>query len=406
MSSFAMIAIGIGLIPLAFILLTVISNPQFVRSLIDRFFLIILCIPELLRNGCSYVFNHIRSFFRNSAYSVGLSGENNIQRIIGAILLTFCTLVAIIVSVLILIITLEGIFNSGISRNSIANVLPIPVEILMGIELVAASILFGMLLLDLLGVTHLTKFYSPIYLSRYLRYIFGVIFVIGLIFSFYLLASGGYIRYASLLFNKEEASIDSTFQTDSSLYIPDQTINNVDNIKTDENKQNVNSENFAVNLDTYNTSIKTLMVGIPISSGLSGLFGAIGLIPFGSMLISGLSFIIVAVLLGPIWLISHALVVLINHIYNFVFNFLNIFIQIGEGLKWRSGNHVANNHHVNPSEPPKTNTPTTDEIQSDRAVETEQNTEDDNPNPHDTGEQNHDTLYSEDDPNWNPLTKR
>ncbi|MEW6418373.1 MAG: hypothetical protein AB1480_09665 [Nitrospirota bacterium] len=398
MSTLATIALCIGLIPVAVIFLTVISNPQTVRDSISRFFLIPLCVPEMLRNGCAYLINHVRGFLRGSINSVGFSGEHSIQRIIGAILLTFCTTVAIIVSILILMVTLEGAFNSG--NDSLINILPISIEALIAIELVAAGVLFGMLLLDVLGVTHLTKFYCPENLPRYLRYILGAIFVIGVLFSIYLLAAGGYIRYASLISEATETQVDSTYQPDYNLYLPEQTFNDV---QIEEEKLIITQTNSNGTSAAFNISIKSLMVGIPISSGLSGLFGAIGLIPFWSMLIAGLSFIVVALIFGPPWLVSHALVVLINHIYNFVSNLLNIFIDVGDGLRRRFRGQPADNPQNNTTEPPPSEPSNTVE----RTPENSNTTQTNNNNPQseeaNQAEQTENPMYEKDDPNWNPL---
>lgn len=400
MSTLATIALCIGLIPIAVIFLTLISNPQTVRDSVSRFFLIPLCIPELLRNGCGYLINNVRGYLRDSINSVGFRGEHSIQRVIGAILLTFCTTVAIIVSILILMVTLESIFNSG--NDSLITKLPVSIETLMAIELVAAGVLFGMLLLDVLGVTHLTKFYSPENLPRYLRYILSAIFLIGILFSIYLLAAGGYIRYSSLGSEATEIQMDSIFQPNNTIYLPDQTLT-LNDVQIEEEKLTFTQTNTNTTFKAYDTSLKRLMVGIPISSALSGLFGAVGLIPFGGMLIAGLSFIIAVLIFGPPWLISHALVILVNHIYNFVSNLLNIFIDIGD--RWSSG------HRGQPLDNPQNDTTesTTSESSNtvDRTQEISNTTQTNNEDPPSVetnqSEQTENPIYSKDDPNWNPL---
>ncbi len=388
MGTFNTIILILGAIPIIVILLTIISSSQSVRSLIDRFFVILLCLPEILRNGCAYIINHVRAFLATSIRSVGFGGEHGIQRIIGAILLTFCTTVAIIVSILILMVTLEAIFNSG--NVSLINMLPISLEALIAIELVAAVVLFGMLLLDVLGVTHLTKFYSTDNLPRYLRYIFGTIFVIGALFSIYILSAGGYIRYDSLISEVSDMSINSTYTPlGNNVYIPNQTFNNV---KIEE-KHVIPSDSSGTS-QAYKTSLKSMMIGIPISSAVSGLFGAVGLIPFGGVLISGLSFLIAILILGPFWIIGHALMILVNHIYNFVFSLLDIFIQFGDSIKGRFSGQATENPQSNIQQPPS-QAPSNNENNNEQQP--------DNSAPSDPEEQNENSMYGKNDPNWNPL---
>src|SRR3990172_3466530 len=220
------IVMGIALfiVPLAVTHLTNISNAETVRGLIDRFFMIFLSIPEMLRNGCTFVFRRLREYCREAARSTGMSGEHKSQRIMGAILLTVATILGSIVSTLILMITLEPMFGS--EGNELISMLPVSPEVLIAVEVLVTGIMFGMLLLDLLGITHITKYYSPDYLStisKYFKYVFAGIFVIGTLGSAYLLVMGGVIRFESFLANAQSVSpaeINAQSNDEQMIYMP------------------------------------------------------------------------------------------------------------------------------------------------------------------------------------------
>ena len=317
------IVMGIALfiVPLAVMHLTTISNAETVRGLIDRFFMIFMSIPEMLRNGCAFVFRRLWEYCREAARSTGVSGEHKSQRIMGAILLTVATILGSIVTTLILMITLQPMFGS--EDNELISMLPVSPEVLIAVEVLLVGIMFGMLLLDLLGITHITKYYSPDYLStisKYFKYIFTGIFVIGTLGSAYLLVMGGVIRLESFLSNAQAVSpveISAQSNDGQMIYMP-----NGQNPLEDLQGQGLSAVEADVHdipveySPQHQNAISKLFIGTPLVSFFAVLFGAVGLLPFGGMLISGISFIPALVILGPFWAIGHVGMILINRIYD------------------------------------------------------------------------------------------
>lgn len=399
------LVIALFIIPLAVIHLTTISNAETVRGLIDRFFMIFMSIPEMLRNGCYFVFRRLWDFFVESAKSTGVSGEHRTQRIVGAIFITLLTLVSTVVSILMLSITLEVPF--GTEEHNLASILPVPSETLIAIELVFAGIMYGIFLLDLLKVTHVTKFYSPDHLPTVLQYVFAGIFAIGTLGSAYLLMTGGIVRVESFFNSKAQAvsAVQPAIQSDDGGMI------NLPNSKhtpaeTDgQGQSNDEAELTDVPVEyspEFKKALSRLLIGTPLISFFAGFFGAVGLLPFCGLLISGMSFIPALVIFGPFWAIGRVGMALINSIYSLFRYYLDIFIQRAETARNREG--VANNNAGdNPPAPPPTeadhaslNTPAgTDSLQgtADRV-------------PAGTNEaqaQTESTIYAQNDPNWNPL---
>ena len=412
------IVMGIALfiVPLAVMHLTTISNAETVRGLIDRFFMIFLSIPEMLRNGCAFVFRRLWEYCREAARSTGMSGEHKSQRIMGAILLTAVTILGSIVTALILMITLEPMFGS--EGNELNSVLPVSPEVLIAVEVLLAGIMFGMLLLDLLGITHITKYYSPDYLStisKYFKYIFTGIFVIGTLGSAYLLVMGGVIRLESFLSNAQAVSpseISAQSNDGQIIHMP----NGQDSL------ENLQEQGLsAVEADVHDTpveyspqhqnAIAKLFIGTPLVSFCAVLFGAVGLLPFGGMLISGISFIPALVILGPFWAIGHVGVILINRIYDWARNYLDIFIQRADAARNREGasnNNPANNPPPPPPSAAESNSPETSvrsespQDMANNSPASEQPAAASNSGEPQQG-QGENPIYSQNDPNWNPL---
>lgn len=411
------IVMGIALfiVPFAVMHLTTISNAETVRGLIDRFFMIFMSIPEMLRNGCSFVFKYLRGFLVESARSIGVNGEHRIQRICGAILLPVLTLLGVLVTILTMVITLMGVFGS--EGNDLISILPVSPETLIAIELVSVVILYGMLLLDILGVTHTTKFYSPEYLPKVLKYVLAGIFAMGVLGSVYLLAIGGIIRSESFFSSNAQAVSPAEIGAQSNdgqmIYMPNNQNSTVDTQVKGLSAVEAEVQDTHVEYSPeYRSALSKLFIGTPIISAFAGLFGAVGLLPFGGLLISGLSFIPALVILGPFWFIGHVGVTLTNLIYNWVRNYLDIFIQRAEAARNREG--VANNNPANnpPPAPPSVTESNSPDI-SDRTESPQEGTANNSPageqpaassNPNESQQgQTENPVYSQNDPNWNPL---
>lgn len=358
--------------------LTLMSSGETVRNLVDRLFMIPLGVPEMVRNGSRHVIDKTRAFTKASSESTGLCGEHAVQRIIGAIILTVCTLLGIGVSVLTLILTLMGAYGAG--ENELIEMLPLSVETLMAIELVAGLLLFGMLLLDVVGTTHITKFFSGDKLSKAKKSVYGSIFTAGLIASITLLGIGGVMRGMS-------------YQTPSIAEAATDTAGvSIGGGGADITSETELESTIPEIPEGYARALKTLTVGIPVTSAVAGAAGFVGIIPFLAMLIQLPLFFLVTLGFGIIWAISYGLHVIINLIYNFCYQLANIFITFGETMKARITAPKS------PQAPPQQQAAAEPQTET-SGTGTSSST--DTPPPPPQPEQ--EPLYTEKDANWNPI---
>ncbi|MCX7698035.1 MAG: hypothetical protein N2114_01020 [Candidatus Goldbacteria bacterium] len=264
-----------------------ISSPYIVKSWVDRFFKIITFIPESLRIGPEYVIRKIMYFINWTNRSFGIYGEDGGQRVTGTIIYTFVTLLSIFASFLILTVTFDAIFGDGSSK--VLEYLPeyLNIEIVMAAELICASILFGLALFDLLGVTDLHMFFSPKRISINTRYVLGGFTALCLVVCIWLFGLTGNIRYYGANIGATTQSIAQE-ATASDSYKPELPEDTEDEVPP-----------------AYARSVKALMDFVPMIAIVATAYGFTGCLPILNVIIIGVVFIVTMVLFGPVWLIGY-----------------------------------------------------------------------------------------------------
>lgn len=408
---------AISVSAIAVLLLTIMASAESVRDLLAWIFRSIQTPFEMFRDGSRVVLSKAWGYVKLAAGSLGISGEHWVQRLVGSILLAIAAALGLFVGTLGVIAGFEGPF--GDSESSITEYLPVPVEVLMAIELAVSIFAFAFLLFDVLGVTHLTKFYSPEFLStkpKWLKHILSAIFLVGTLSSIYLFAVSGLMRWSALFPGNTSGNAIASTTLDANeqlIYDPNESqahesLKQSDIATTASYEDNDTSE--------YAASVKDIMVGIPTISGFSGAFAGVGLITTAGIVLVAPVFLITSVFFGIFWLIGHAGMQLVTVIYNTVLRFFDMFINIGDSIRRRLlGNRVA---QVEPSQPQgQDNTaqhtqpqqvPVEEPIERQNIANENSTQETDDNNAHEAGhtEENSpqpEPLYSQQDLNWNPL---
>jgi len=331
------------------ILLTMLSSADTVRDIVAGPFRVFLAIPILIRDGSLWVIRRNREFILTAARSVGLCGEHNIQRIAGSILLSFCAFIGILVTFAILLVTFQSMFDNTAEYN-VLDLLPFTAEELMAIDLATAVVVFPLLLLDVIGLTHITRFFDPETMSKTKKYILALIFGAGTLATVFFLGLTGLLRSEAIqeMGSHEVAAgeIDSGL---ADLYVPKEdeasaTIADAPVRQEIEPETEETSYSFS---DEYNCYLKFIMVGTPIISSVAAGPAFIGALPMTAMIATGLLFILIVIPFGIVYLIGNALVTLVNNIYAWILNLFEVFIRLGETLRQliplRQNNGVASN---------------------------------------------------------------
>lgn len=401
----------LALIPLSLMALTFMSTGEIVRGLIQDFFGIFVSIPQMLRNGCQQVLQRLVGFVRSACISTGIAGEHTIQRIVGGLLLTFFTLLGAIVAFATMAVTMEGIF--GAASSAVMAMLPVSLESLIALEMVTSALVFGMLLLDILGVTHLTKFYSPDHLWKPLRYALTIIFTVGTLYSIYLGVMGGYIRWAATVSTTPAEAAEKVDPEEFKPALLQDKGNTI--IAAEDDAEDSNSSDTAVVNEVQSKALKTLMEGIPLISYGVSVFGGVGLIPFFGAVIVGIPLIAAMLPIFLFRLISDALIIFFTAVYSFAANLMNIFIQFAETIKnWLSRNRGGNGQNIPPIAPgggnpaqlteQPVNRPLPETTNRNNQLQSEANGPAQIQQQNNAPETQAQPLYAQNDANWNPLS--
>lgn len=356
-------------------------------DLLARFMVIVQSPIDFIRNFSGNTLAVVRASLSKTLNSVGISGEHYFQRIIGALLFTACFLLSNIVSFVTNSQTISGFLSSSVPdeeklslAQEVMNFLMVNPEELITLELVAMIVLFAAMLLDIIGITHLSAFLSKERLNKWLRLSVGIILSVMTVYSVYLFFETGVTR-ANVVFAESNENSSEVINT------------------TDEDVS-INSENQ----DEYSKSARTILIGIPIIAAVGDALSALGILPM-LVLISVPIFI---ALIIPIWIISsisNLLSTMLNYIYNFYLSILNLVRQQNNISHDDDINNTSNNTE---SDQPDTsvddsNTTKDPDVSTNSQTDTNQGSADNNEgnNKNDGNEGN--TDFENDERDFNPF---
>lgn len=357
-------------------------------DILARFMVIVQAPIDFLRTFSGSALTFLRTGFSKTLTSVGISGDHYFQRIIGAFLFTGCFLLSNIVSFVTNSQTISGFLSSELPNEekislaqSVMNFLMVNPEELITLELVAMIVLFAAMLLDIIGITHLSVFLSKDRLNKWLRLSVGIILAVMTTYSIYLFFETGLTR-ANVVF--AESNEITTEVTNTS----DEEINNNDG-----------------NQDEYSRSARTILIGIPIIAAVGDALSALGLLPMVVLL----SVPIFLALLLPIWLfsrITNLLSTVLNYIYNFYLSILNLIREQNTIVPENSYDILADNT----SQSNQDNTTIIDEDDQGSVNDNNNKQTDTNQEPNDNNEGNNDnkgndgnTDFENDERDFNPF---
>lgn len=359
-------------------------------DILARFMVIVQSPIDFIRNFSGNTLTVVRASLSKTLNSVGISGEHYFQRIIGAFLFTACFLLSNIVSFVTNSQTISGFLSSSIPdeeklslAQGVMNFLMVNPEELITLELVAMIVLFAAMLLDIIGITHLSAFLSKERLNKWLRLSVGIILSVMTVYSVYLFFETGVTR-ANVVFAESNE-------------------NSSEVVNTGDEELSTNSDNQ----NEYSKSARTILIGIPIIAAVGDALSALGILPM-LVLISVPIFI---ALIIPIWIISsisNLLSTLLNYIYNFYLSILNLVRQQNNISQDDNMNSTSNN---TASDQPDTSVDDSNiskdpEVNPDSQTDTNQGSTDNNNNDKSNGNNNgndNNNNFESDDRDFNPF---
>jgi len=267
-------------------ILALIAPHHSVKAWVDAFFRIFVFLPQSIKSGTGYVLKRIIYFINWTNRSFGIHSEGG-QRITGTIIYFFITCLSIFASFLILVVTFDAIFGDG--RSIVLEYLPeyLNIEMIMAAELIFATILFGLVLFDILGITDLHMYFSPKHISKNIRYALGGGAILCIVLCIWLLGLTGNIRYFG-------ASTDINQQT---------TANEV--IAASPHGTDTLGQEQSDVPPSYARSVKALMYFVPMIAGAATFYGITGCLPILNFIMIAVVFIVSMFVFGPVWVLGY-----------------------------------------------------------------------------------------------------
>lgn len=286
-------------------------------------------LVDPVRQASRTVLQVARRWMRTAARSVGICGEHYIQRSAGMILLAGAGILGLVVGFLNLAPMVGGLLGEG--AETIMNLLPIPLETLMAAELLVAPFVFGILILDLAGWTHLTKFYGRDHLTNpWHRGVQAIILLAGFTFSIYLLSLSGPMRVELLEQTNTATETVETGDFDTGITVPGSSPSGSE--LGGETLQSTTPEVEMSEAPSLPQGTSLLLTGLPVVAAVTSVYTVTLVAAALGMLLTVPLFLAVAIPTGIVWGLASLAYGLFNVLYNFLLWLVNVAGGLGRSL--------------------------------------------------------------------------
>jgi hypothetical protein len=334
---------AIIIVPIAVIGMSIFVPRENIMNILERLMVLLQAPFDFIRN----ILRQVTQFIWNnmivaSLSSVGVIREHWIQRLLGAIIFPLIFATGLVVLLMNNILTLGGIFGSDLSY--LQNYIPVNVEVLMAIELVASIFASGAMILDVLGVSHFLKYISKETLNIPLRWVVGSILSVMFIGGVYLCVILGILRTEMIYAGENNtAQVETMENKNSEILLPDNNLSTEDELIKENTNSLVSQTNSNESEKNYTNIV---MVGVPVVSNVTGFFAGLGIIPLGAILIV-IPLFLTQIIIGLFYQLFALICRVIDLVYNFMISVFNSLILIGQAIgnriRSRSVNKEANN---------------------------------------------------------------
>jgi hypothetical protein len=369
-------------------------------------------VPELVRDGTGRACREAWSWFQD-ALRLGGIRENWVQQSFGALLFAGAALVGIAALVLNFITALSSAMNSKVPLIETLTSIGVGPVLLTGLEMGLACLLFGAVLLDLLGITNISYFFSEENISgKWKRYAWVLFFAGGA------LACGVFAYQTGLLRGRgvEGAGggpslVETTLGPETSSQGRPQAGGQASGT----GKAASTSPG-----EGYGMSMGSLVALTAVLGFLAGAVALVFMIPATPLLLATPLFLAVAVPAGLLWLLAYLAVLIVDRVYTFMLSMFNYALRLrgeepveatGESARPGEPEGQAEESGETRTNGRATSAPGSGQSSSrgsDPAPQGDGTAEDRQPENGRSGDPAEDAaetgpLYEEDDENWNPI---
>lgn len=291
------------------------------RQVLANFFALIHTPFQRILDGCGSVFRNIRQWIGKELKDESVKDEGSPTYFcIGAVLYTILTVLFLFCDLGISLMTLEAL---GLEKYKLK--LPLDASSLTALTLLSTSLFWGMILFDILGVTHVAPWRKV--LSRTNRQIMTGLSMAMIGIAVAIVIILGYWRGESMSFVPEVTASVPTVQDNTGF----KTFGS-DSLQMDQGSMNADSMDQSLELLAKQEWVaKTTMMSIAALSCISTAPAAVGLIKLFKFLTVMFVFIL-NVLLLPVAGLAWLMTVLSNMVFAFVQSLLDLLVSIGSTI--------------------------------------------------------------------------
>jgi len=378
-------------------------------------------VPELVRDGTGRACREAWSWFQD-ALRLGGIRENWVQQSFGALLFAGAALVGIAALVLNFITALSSAMNSKVPLIETLTSIGVGPVLLTGLEMGLACLLFGAVLLDLLGITNISYFFSEENISgKWKRYAWVLFFAGGA------LACGVFAYQTGLLRGRGvegagggQSLVETTLGPETSSQGRPQAGGQASGTGKASGSREAASTSPG---EGYGMSMGSLGALTAVLGFLAGAVALVFMIPATPLLLATPLFLAVTIPAGLLWLLAYLAVLIVDRVYTFMLSIFNYVLRLrgaepvegpsgsdlpGEpGAQAEGGDDARTNGRAS-SAPETGRGPSRGSDSAPRGNGTAEDRRPENGQSGDPAEDAAETgpLYEEDDENWNPIASK
>jgi hypothetical protein len=279
------------------------------RDVLEEMLRILHVVPAQIRDGAGRVCGEAWSRYQETLQRGGIRGDW-VQQSVAALLFAPAALVGIGALGINLISTLAGTFDTTIPLIEALPNAGMGPAVLTGLEMVLACLLFPALMLDLMGITNISYFYSAENITnKWLRLGLMACFAVGTVATGYILFQSGILRGAGV----EGAGTSTDLVQASGL---------------ESGEAPPESGSATQQNEPSQWTLQSLMTGPSLLGYIAGAIALVFVFPAAALLIGTPLFLAAAVPSGLAWGAAHLIVRFIDAVYNLMLSLFNFVLRL------------------------------------------------------------------------------
>jgi len=266
-------------------------------------------VPALIRDGAARICREAWSRFQETLELSGIR-DDWVQQSVAALLFAPAALISILALAINVIASLADTYNTTIPLIEALTNAGVGPAVLTGLEMILACLLFPALVLDLMGITNISHYYSPDNIpKKWLRFGLMAFFALGTVAAGYILFESGLMRGAGLEGAGSNADLVQASGLESGGSSPDR-----------------GAETQRTGPSQW--TVQSLMTLPSLLGFIAGALSLVFVFPAATLLVATPLLLVVIAPTGLVWGITHLIVHVVNAVYNLMLSIFNFVLHL------------------------------------------------------------------------------